>query len=198
MIFKTHKILKMKHLFLLLLLVIGTTACKDNTKSTSKTEQQKSSIESSEEASMDPQELKVVLTKTQPSTEAELREAFPKSINGLPIDKEVSIVKQQAYGTYGRDVMELTIYDCAGTNSGMAGLFFTTYTNKAQNDDQTRYTYKKRNGIKTISTYKTDKNQSTIIFLYRNRWYVALKAENMNPDELWNAFDISILKNFKN
>jgi hypothetical protein len=43
-----------------------------------------------------------------------------------------------------------------------------------------------------------DKDHSTIIFLYQNRWYVILKADNMNPDKLWDSFDIKALENFKN
>ena len=36
-----------------------------------------------------------------------------------------------------------------------------------------------------------------MVLLYRNRWYVILKSNNMNPDELWEVFDIHSLENFK-
>jgi len=192
----------MKHIILAITIALCSTACNNSSKTkTVEAEQQKSSPKLFDEASINEQDILTSLSKTTPFTEAEFKEAFPKSINGLLLDGKVNIVKQQAIGNYGNGSMELNIHDCAGTNSGMASLFFISYKNKAQDDEQddeqTKYFYKERNGIKTIAAYRMNKNHSTIIFLYHNRWYVILKADNMNPDKLWDSFDMKALENFK-
>jgi hypothetical protein len=189
----------MKHIILAIILALCSTACNNSSKTTTvEADQHKSSPKLFDEESMKAYEIKSSLSKTTPFTESEFRKAFPKSINGLLLDGKINIVKQQAIGKYGNGSIELSIHDCAGTNSGMASLFFITYKNKAQDDEQTQYFYKERNGIKTIASYRMDKDHSTIIFLYQNRWYVILKADNMNPDKLWDSFDIKALENFKN
>jgi hypothetical protein len=120
------------------------------------------------------------------------------------LDGKVNIEKDQdlgfctGKGKYGNGIMELDIYDCAGTNSGMAGLFFEAYNTKSLNEDQLKYYYRERNGIKTVENYKTDQFPNAIVFLYHNRWYVVLKADNMNPDKIWDSFDMKALKKFKN
>lgn len=189
----------MKHIILAITIALCSTACNNSSKTkTVEADQHKRSPKLFDEASIKAYKIKSSLSKTTPFTESEFRKAFPKSINGLLLDGKVNIVKQQAIGNYVNGSMELTIHDCAGTNSGMASLFFITYKNKAPDDEQTKYFFKERNGIKTIASYRMNKNHSTIIFLYQNRWYVLLKADNINPDKLWDGFDMKVLEKFKN
>ena len=34
-------------------------------------------------------------------------------------------------------------------------------------------------------------------FIYDNRFYISLSVKAMNPDELWEAFDINLLKAYQ-
>lgn len=136
-------------------------------------------------------------TQSFPYTADQFKKAFPRSINSLLLDGEVTVEKNQALGDYGKGTIALNIYDCTGKNNGMITLFNSVYANKAQDDAQTKYINQERNGIKTTATYLVNKHKSTMVLLYRNRWYVILKSNNMNPDELWEVFDIHSLENFK-
>lgn len=33
--------------------------------------------------------------------------------------------------------------------------------------------------------------------LYDNRYFISLRGDDMNPEELWQAFDINTLKEYK-
>ncbi|WP_339918253.1 hypothetical protein [Yeosuana marina] len=186
----------MKHIIPILILVLFSASCGNDSKKTEGSAGSDNQVHE-KELSIDSEDLKELLSKKTPFTEAEIKEAFPKSINGFPLDGTVKVTNQQGLGVYGNDEITLKIYDCAGSKSGMASLFNTVYNIKTQDDDETQYLNKERNGIKTKSTYRTDANRSDIIFLYHNRWYVVISGKSMNPDELWKAFDINDLKNFK-
>lgn len=188
----------MKHIILIIILVALNASCGNGSKQVDNTSVDEAETTLTDKVrSMDQEELKNFLSKTTPLTEAEFKEAFPKSIKGMLLDKDVEIINQQGYGTYGKGKITLSIHDGAGKNNGMATLFGTVYNIKAQDNDDTKYSNQERDAIKTINTYRINRNQSEIVFLYHNRWYVVLKGDNMSPDELWASFDLNALKNFK-
>jgi hypothetical protein len=188
----------MKKIILVLMLVALNIGCNNNSKNANSTMIDELKVsESTNETSMNQEDLKEILSKTTLLTEAEFKGAFPKSISGLALDDEVEIINQQGYAEYGNGKITLAIHDCAGKNYGMATLFGTVYNIKAQDEDDTKYSNQKRDAIKTINTYRVNRNQSDIVFLHNNRWYVVLKGNTMNPDALWDAFDLNALKNFK-
>ena len=137
-------------------------------------------------------------SKKIPYTKAEFKEAFPKSINGLLLDDKFFNENQMAMGTYGDDKIELVITDCSEKHKGLEKTFYMAYDIKLLEDEDATHENKERNGIKTINNYRKHSKSSEIVFIYHNRWYVVLKGEGMSPDELWNAFDINLLKKFKN
>lgn len=144
----------------------------------------------------DPNEIIERLNKTQPYSEAEFVESFPKSLNGLPLDGDLHFGKFNTIGQYGDNLLSLNVYDCAGKNSGMAGLFQTVYKMKMGDSDEEKHVNMERDGIKTTSTYHIKENESTIIFMYGQRWYVVLKGKDTNVDALWDGFDLSALDGF--
>jgi hypothetical protein len=46
-------------------------------------------------------------------------------MNGLPLDGDLKVNNQQAFGIYGDNEITLQIYDFAGSKGGMAILFNT-------------------------------------------------------------------------
>lgn len=136
--------------------------------------------------------------KKTPYTKAEFKEAFPKSIGGLPLDDKFFSENQMANGTYGDGKIELQIIDCSEKHNGLQKTFLMAYNIKQFDDEDTKHENKERNGIKTISNYRINSKRCDIAFVYHNRWYVVLRGEGMSPDELWNTFDIDVMKKFKN
>jgi len=191
----------MKRIILILALIVFISSCGNGSKKADSSAVNDTQIEQTEkESSINPEDLKELLSQAIPLTETEFKNAFPTSIKGLPLDGEVSITNakcKQGYATYGNENITLSIYDCAGECSGMATMFGTVYSIKAQDNDDTKYSNQKRDAIKTTNTYRVKRNKSDIVFLHNNRWYVVIKGNNMNPDELWNAFELNALKNFK-
>lgn len=142
------------------------------------------------------------LAKTTPLTETELQNAFPKKINDLDVDDKITVIGQQIIGSFGKHKITLSVMDAAGINSELGGYFIDSYTyNKEEETDNHKIIHKERNGIKTITNYYVYKGGCEINFLYENRYYIMLGNNDneikMNPDELWNAFDINALKKFK-
>ncbi len=187
----------MKKIVLMLSLCLCVFSCNQGSKQ-NETSEKNQDLDQTSIAEVSQEDLKTFLSKKTPLTENEFKNAFPQTINNLPIDDEVEIVNNQGYAEYGDGKLTLTIYDCAGKNYGKATLFGTVYNIKAQDIDDIKYENRERDNIKTISTYRANSNQCDIVFLYHNRWYVALNGKDMNPNSLWNAFDVSLLKNFKN
>lgn len=189
----------MKRITLVLILIIVISSCGNDSKKADHSTVNTSQIEAQEEEDAlleSPEDLKELLLQKTPFTEAEFMEAFPKAIKDLALDNEVQIINQQGYATYGNKKITLSIYDCAGKHYGKATLFGTVYNIKAQDIDDTKYSNITRDAIKTINTHRANRNQTDITFLHKNRWYVVLTGNNMNPDELWSAFDLKALKNF--
>jgi hypothetical protein len=160
--------------------------------------QKKEGTANSSEQAIDAETPQTDLSEITPYSETEFQEAYPKSINGWPLDQAVKVVKQQAVGEYGDGKLRLNIHDMAGKHSGYsASTFLTTYNIKVQDDETTQHIHKERDGIKTIATYNAGKNKSMVSFIYHTRWFVVLNSNDMNPDELWKTFDRNTLKNFK-
>jgi hypothetical protein len=188
----------MKRITLVLILIIVISSCGNDSKKADSSAVNNTQIEQTEnESSINQEDLKELLLQKTPFTEADFMEAFPKAIKDLALDNEVQIINQQGYATYGNKKITLTIYDCAGKHYGKATLFGTVYNIKAQDIDDTKYSNITRDAIKTINTHRANRNQSGITLLHKNRWYVVLTGNNMNPDELWDAFELNALKKFK-
>ncbi|WP_111309957.1 hypothetical protein [Confluentibacter sediminis] len=160
-------------------------ACKQETKSQNDSQQDTQNIVQQD-------------SKNTPYTKAQFKEAFPNSINGLPLDDKFFSENQMAVGTYGDDKIELVITDCSEKHKGLQETLYMAYDIKLLEDEYATHENKERHGIKTINNYRKHSKSSEISFVYHNRWYFVLKGEGMSPDELWNVFDINLLKNFKN
>lgn len=181
---------------IIILLLLGFISCKSDGQSSSNRTAKAS--ENSNRETDEEGETSTDLTDIAPLTESEFKEAYPKSINGWPLDEAVKVFKQQAVGEYGDGKLRLNIQDMAGKHSGyFASAFLTTYNTKLQDDETTQHIHKERDGIKTIATYNAGKNKSMVSFIHHARWLVVLNSNDMNPDELWKTFDRNTLKNFK-
>jgi len=146
----------MKRIILILALIVFISSCGNDSKKADSSAVNDTQIEQTEkESSINPEDLKELLSQAIPLTETEFKNAFPTSIKGLPLDGEVSITNakcKQGYATYGNENITLSIYDCAGECSGMATMFGTVYSIKAQDNDDTKYSNQKRDAIKTTNT----------------------------------------------
>jgi len=152
--------------------------------------------------------LKELGTKT-PLTDDQLLEAFPKNLGRLDAsengNEEPRITSSKTVvGSFGGGSVRIEILDAGGENAYAAIIpLKMLHLNKitSENNNTIRYTKKEHNGILTFGTDR-DKNtksdyQSELRFLYNNRFYVTLQGKGMDVDELWDAFDIKVLKPFK-
>ncbi|MBD0779282.1 hypothetical protein HPE56_15890 [Maribacter sp. ANRC-HE7] len=137
-----------------------------------------------------------LLQKT-PLTDEELLGAFPKELIGHPLDKVSAIpYMQQVVGQFGNRKISLSIADAAGKNNPLVTTFLGFYSYVPPSTDKIKLIKIERDGIKTIS--ETKYNETEMKFIYDNRFHVSLSAKAMDPDELWNAFDINALRGYKN
>lgn len=133
------------------------------------------------------------LQNLTPLTSEELEAAFPKQLYDLKLDKAPFINNQTIVGHFGGRKITLTISDAAGENYRSA-----TYILDALNDNgfvdthETKYIKKVRKGIPTFARYYVG-SHTELDFLYKDRFQIKLMGE-MEPDALWEAFDINELK----
>lgn len=136
------------------------------------------------------------LLKKTPLTDEELLAAFPKELMGYSIDKVSAIpYMQQVVGQYGNRKISLSIADATGKNNPLVTTFLGFYSFVPPSTDKNQSIKIERDGIKTIS--ETKYNETEMKFIYDNRFYISLSVKAMNPDELWEAFDINLLKAYQ-
>jgi len=132
-------------------------------------------------------------------TDEELLQAFPENLMGYPLDKVDAIPGMaQVYGKFGNGKIWLSIADAAEGRNSIATSFIGSYyyvppaSEKSTNSENSKI---ERNGIKTISTNKY--NETEIHLLFDNRYKITLGSKGMSPEELWQAFDLTSLEEYK-
>jgi hypothetical protein len=136
------------------------------------------------------------LSKKTPLSDDELLQAFPKNLMGTPLDKvDVYPGMNQVYGTFGNGKISLSIADAAGNKSGLAISFYTFFSYVPPASEKSKLIKIERDGVKTITDYKH--NVTEIRLLLDNRYIVNLSAKMMNPEEVWQTFDIKDLNGYK-
>lgn len=148
------------------------------------------------------QKIATELSKMTPLTEDALRKAFPKQLKELPVDKKTTVIGQQIIGSFGDKKISLSIADAAGDANQLAAHMVDSYTyNKPQETEHFKVIKQERNGMETVKDYNKTAVQSEIRFLYNKRFYITLSNNDnrikLNPDELWEAFDINALNGYK-
>jgi len=143
--------------------------------------------------------LKKELLKKTLLLDEELLQAFPKNLIGYPLDKVNALPGMaQVYGQFGNGKIWLSISDAAEGRNSIATSFIGSYyyvppaSEKSTNSENSKI---ERNGIKTISTNKY--NETEIQLLFDNRYKITLGAKGMSPEELWQAFDLTSLEEYK-
>jgi len=194
----------MKKIFFLSVLMAIVASCDQNEKKVlNQLSQSVEIIENNSQQDSEGQKVAKMLSEVEPLSQSELKNAFPKKIKELLVDDKITVLNQQIIGRFGDKKITLSISDAAGVNNQLAAFFIDSYNmnNEEINNENFKIITKERNGIKTITDYYTANGKSEIRFLYNNRYFVTLaNNENnikANPDELWDAFDINELKNFK-
>lgn len=136
------------------------------------------------------------LLKKTPLTNEELLAAFPKELMGYSLDKVNAIpYMQQVVEQYGNRKISLSIADAAGKNNPLVTTFLGLYSFVPPSTDKNLSIKIERDGIKTIS--ETKYNETEMKFIYDNRFHISLSVKAMNPDELWEDFDINDLKAYQ-
>jgi len=163
----------------------------------------KETIQSIQQELSEGQKVAENLSKKTPLAEDELKNAFPKNMNELPVDDKIIVVGQQVMGSFGDNKISLSITDAAGMNNQLASFFIDSYLNNKEfeSTDSFQTLRKERNGIKTSTNYYENNGKSELSLLYNNRYLVIVENNDnqikMTPDQLWEAFDINALENYK-
>jgi len=144
------------------------------------------------------EKLQEELIKKTPLTEEELLRAFPKELTGLALDKVSAIPGMgQVVGQFGNRKISLSIADAAGEKNALATVFIGNYSFVNPSTENRKFSNIERDGIKTVSDYNAYDKETEMWLLYDNRYYISLSGTDMNPEELWQAFDINALKGYK-
>lgn len=194
----------MKHtskipVFLLVLSILF--SCKNDTKvngeAIMKSANNKVSKEKKETApNSELEKIKEALINKAPLTDEQLMRAFPKDLMGFPLD-EVNAIPgmSQVYGQFNDGKIALSVVDAAGNKNPAAMTFLSFYDYVPPSNEKSKLIKIERDGFKTISDYKY--NETEMQLLLDNRFMVNLRAKAMTPDELWEAFDIESLKEYR-
>lgn len=134
------------------------------------------------------------LQNKTPFNRQELEDTFPYTINNLERDQLlVNAEMYQATGTFGEGTIKLTITDAAGFGQQLITMFYALYDVVEPNSEYTTYENKIRNHLKTTAVYHKNTAESSIIFVYLDRFYIELFGRKMTPEELWKRFDLKLL-----
>ena len=198
--------MKTKIKIVLALIVLVFASCKTDNKSNSNIEsiiKEVSVLGNDEEYVRLFEEL---MAKTALSNE-QLLEAFPKKLGNLELDKgqpemgnpDSTVNGSVITGNFGDNTIKMVITDAVGNYAGLAVSNIKGYDLlHLPSDDNTKYLKKERNGIKTSGVYTVADNQSELKFVFDKRFYVAVEAEGMTVDELWDILNVNTsLKRFK-
>ncbi len=141
---------------------------------------------------------KELLQKTS-LTDAELLRAFPKNLRELSLYEEASTAPgmPQAFGQFGKRKISLSIADAAGDFNSLATTFIGNYGLVNPSTENRKFNHIERDGIKTMSDYNAYDNETEMWLLYDNRFFISLRGDDMNPEGLWEAFDINALTGYK-
>ncbi|OBX24992.1 hypothetical protein LX77_03363 [Gelidibacter algens] len=142
------------------------------------------------------------LSEIAPLSEEALRKAFPKQLKALPVDEDIMVIGQQVIGGFGDRTITLSIVDAAGPNNQIAAQLIDSYAfDKPQETENFKIVNQERDGIETHAEYYKYSGKSEMSFLFNKRFYISLSNNDnrvkLNPDELWEAFDISVLEPYK-
>ncbi len=144
------------------------------------------------------EKLEEELSSKTPLTDEELLQAYPQNLRELSLDKAGAIPGgQQVVGQFGNRKISLSIADAAGKNNSIASNFIGNYGFVNPSTENRKFSNIERDGIKTVSDYNAYDNETEMWLLYNNRYYISLRGDDMNPDELWQAFDINALNGYK-
>lgn len=190
----------MKRIILILLPVafLVFNACKNDPKEINKAK----SIVDDIEKIMTPSDQKVIKEKI-PLNKQELEDTFPFRIGDY--ERSYFVVSEEmgnAKGSFNNGRITLNITDAAGPmGSQIITMFNAMYDLEDANDPKKSI----RNNQKTIEVFQKDTNESSIEFIYVNRFHIFLTAKKMTPDELWTLFEfdnyissLEILDDFDN
>lgn len=142
------------------------------------------------------------LSKMTPFSEDALRKAFPKQLKELSVDDKITVIGQQIIGRFGDGKISLSIADAAGDANQLAQQMIDSYAfNQHQENEHFKVIKQERNGMETLTDYYKTNGESEVRFLYNKRFYITFSNDDnmikMNPDELWEAFDINTLNGYK-
>lgn len=146
--------------------------------------------------------LALKLAEITPLSEDELRKAFPKQLKALPVDEDIMVLGQQIIGHFGDKKMSLSIADAAGNASQLAALMMDSYEfYKLKESQNLKIVKQERDGMETLTSYYKTTGESEVTFLYNKRFYITFSNNHntikLNPDELWDAFDVNALNGYK-
>lgn len=138
------------------------------------------------------------LLQKRPLTDQALLEVFPKNLKGLALDNVRAIPGlQQVVGQFGNRKISLSIADAAGEINALATNFIGNYSFVNPSTENLKFSNIERDAIKTVSEYNAYDNETEMWLLFDNRYYVVLSGKNMNPEELWQAFDLNALNGYR-
>lgn len=200
----------MKKSILIIFVLAGVIACKDNpvTKKIKEAKETVSNTKNTVNEMKNIQEDMTKLQETVPLTNDELKAWLPDEINGM---KRISFKAGQmgflkiasieaVYANEDKSKkIKIEVIDGAGelgatATAGMRIMFSQEF------EEETEYKIRrttKRGGMKVIEDYKKNGSRSTVEFMQDDRFYIKGTGTNMDLDETWNAikkFDTEDLK----
>jgi len=171
-----------RQLYLISCLLLLLSACKDRSQNKNTGEDAINIVKEASNAGQKKLQNKIPLNRQ------ELEDTFPFRIGNYERDfLEVSEDLANAQGSFGDSKIHLKITDGAGPMGQVITMFNAIYNQKEPENSAAKKTV--RNGQKIIEHHYTENNQSSIEFIYIDRFHVFLEGKQMTPDELWNLFE---------
>lgn len=147
------------------------------------------------------QEKAAALSEKAPLSNDDLKAWLPEKLEGM--DRTGFKVGNPAYvnstsvkGTYkageGKDRREFNVevIDGAGPLASLVLMSGVSQNLEMEEEDESKHLKTvERKGIKARQTYFKQRNNTSISFLYRDRFMVEVRAENMGVEETWGLVD---------
>lgn len=192
----------MKKYLWCLILVSAFLSCKDNPVS-KKIKETQQTVSNSTNAVKEINRMQEDITELQqatPLTNEELKSWLPEEVEGL---KRISYKAGQAgmmnistiQATYANEdkskKFSISIIDGAGqvgaaATAGIRMVMSQDFEEESETGSRRTVT---KNGRKAIEEFRSDRNNSTIQLLEKNRFYLEAKGQNMDLDQTWDAID---------
>lgn len=158
-------------------------ACKNDPNEVNKAK----SIVDDIEKTITPTDLRALKDKV-PLNKQELEDTFPSKMGDhdrtyINVSEEMGTAK----GTFNDGRITLSITDAAGPMGSQLITMFNALYELEETNDASEKTI--RNKQKIIEVFNKDTNESSIEFIYVNRFHILLTAKGMTPDELWQLFE---------